>query len=34
MKKIVTSILGASLLAGALYAAGNTHMGDHMHEGV
>jgi len=32
MKKIVTSILGASLLAGALYASGD-HMGNHMHEG-
>jgi hypothetical protein len=32
MKKIVTTLLGTSLLAGALFASGD-HMGDHMHEG-
>jgi hypothetical protein len=33
MKKIVATLLGTSLLAGALFANGE-HMGDHMHNGV
>lgn len=33
MKKIIVTLCGASLLAGALYANGD-HMGDHMHNGV
>jgi hypothetical protein len=32
MKKITLTLIGASLLAGALYASGD-HMGDHLHEG-
>lgn len=32
MKKIVITLFGASLLAGALFA-NDSHMGDHMHEG-
>jgi len=32
MKKLTVSLLGASLLAGALFA-NSDHMGNHMHEG-
>lgn len=33
MKKVTLALLSASLLAGALFAEGNTHAGNHMHNG-